>query len=409
MDVALGSLICWFLTLHRRTFEREPRGPIEPRRILFIKFIEQGATVLAHEAIVRAIRRVGRQNVYFCVFVENRPILDILDLIPPENVIVLRSDRLSRFLADAWRALAAIRRARIDATIDMELLSRASAIFGYLTRARVRVGLHRFTEEAPYRGDLMTHRVLYNPFLHTARAYRMLVDALDADPTDVPLLKLAPGDVVEGVGEFHPSDEERAKVRAILHDAAGRVPERPIVILNPNAGDLLPLRKWPMDRFAELGRRVLAERPAATVIVTGAASERAAAEELERAIGSPNVVCLAGRTTLREVLVLYGLCDVLVTNDSGPGHFSSLTDIDSIVLFGPGSPRQYGPIGPRSSIVYADLACSPCVNVYNHRFSPCRDNRCMQAISVDEVVTRVLAALDARSAGRAEPEGAAAR
>jgi ADP-heptose:LPS heptosyltransferase len=31
--------------------------------------------------------------------------------------------------------------------------------------------------------------------------------------------------------------------------------------------------------------------------------------------------------TLRDLLVLYTLADVLVTNDSGPGHFSSLTPI----------------------------------------------------------------------------------
>ena len=101
--------------------------------------------------------------------------------------------------------------------------------------------------------------------------------------------------------------------------------------------------------------------------------------------------------------MLYTLADVLVTNDCGPGHFASLTDVDSIVLFGPETPQVFGPLGRHSEAVTAGLACSPCVNVYNQRLSACVDNVCMQAISVDDVVSRVLTALAARAAKRAAP------
>jgi len=39
--------------------------------------------------------------------------------------------------------------------------------------------LHRFTAEAPYRGDLMTHRVLFNPQLHTTEMFQVMVEALE--------------------------------------------------------------------------------------------------------------------------------------------------------------------------------------------------------------------------------------
>jgi ADP-heptose:LPS heptosyltransferase len=96
---------------------------------------------------------------------------------------------------------------------------------------------------------------------------------------------------------------------------------------------------------------------------------------------------------LRELLVLYTLADTLVTNDSGPGHFASMTDIHSIVLYGPETPGLFGAIGGRSHIIHAGLACSPCVNVFNHRFSPCKNNLCMQSISVEEVYQAVHASL----------------
>lgn len=400
VDALIGRTLCWALTLHRRAVERFGGGESAPpvRRILFIKLIEQGATVLAYDAVRTAVERVGRDHVFFCVFAENRAILDLMDLVPGDNVLAIRSDTVPHLLADT---LAVIRRARalgIDTTIDMEFFARGSAVLGYLTGAARRVGLHGFAEGAPYRGDLMTHRLIHTPFLHVARAYRLLVDALDVDPHDVPLMKV-PRAQPAALPTFAPSDDERARVAALVAEIAGVRPDAhgtcggPIVLLNPNAGDLLPLRKWPADRFAELGRRLLAARPDLTILVTGSAAERDAADDLCGRIAAPRARSVAGRFTLRELLVLYGLADVLVTNDSGPGHFSSLTPIHGIVLFGPGAPEQFGPIGERSHVLTAALACSPCADVLNHRTSPCTNNVCMQAIGVDTVLAAVLARL----------------
>lgn len=399
LDFYLGTVLCALLSLHRRLFDgpaaqRAARAP--SRRIVFIKLIEQGATVLAYDAIRRAIARVGRENVFFCVFAENREILDVMDALPADNLLVIRGGRLSWFLGDALRAMQRVRREGIDTSIDMEFMSRASAILSYLIGARRRVGLHRFSEETPYRGDLMTHRVLYNPFLHTAEYYSLLVETLDADPDDTPLAKFRTPDDVQPAPHHPPSAASRDRVEGLLAAAAGRAVERPIVLLNPNCRDALPLRRWPTERFAELGRRIAAAHPHATIVVTGAPFERDAAKDLCRAIASPRVVNLAGRTSLRDLVVLYDLADVLVTNDSGPGHFASLTGVDSVVMFGPADPRQFGPIGGRSHVLWAGLACSPCATVYNHRFSSCTNNVCMQAITVDEVYARVADILAAR-------------
>ena len=105
---------------------------------------------------------------------------------------------------------------------------------------------------------------------------------------------------------------------------------------------------------------------------------------------------MAGHTSLTELLTLYSVADVLVTNDSGPGHFSSLTPVHAIVLFGPETPRLFGPLSASSTVIWKELACSPCVSVFNHRLSPCRNNVCMQAITVDEVFDAVAAAVTAR-------------
>jgi ADP-heptose:LPS heptosyltransferase len=406
LDYWLGIPACGFLTALRSLGGRSLReGP--PRKILFLKFIEQGATVLAQDAIRLAVREVGRDNVFFCVFESNRAILDVLETVPARNILSIRDRALAPFLADFLRAAWYVRSHRIDSVIDMEFFSRASAIFAFLSGAANRVGLHRFTGELPYRGDLMTHRVQFLPHLHISVQYLILAAALFRRHDDEPLLKVPLDDIrADAVGEPprfvpRPAELERMRTRVGLSPVASAKGDgaHPIVILNPNASDLLPLRKWPTERFQALAERVLAAYPNALVVLTGASSERAGTETLCRGLGSPRVVSVAGETSLPELLTLYSLADVLVTNDSGPGHFASLTPVHAIVLFGPETPRLFGPLSS-STVIWKELACSPCVSVFNHRLSPCTNNVCMQAITVDEVFGAVQAAVSGGTSAR---------
>lgn len=411
IDYWFGQPICFLLTLFRNVFESAPSPlPTEAfaqagsemaraRRIVFLKFIEQGATVLAYSAIKRATEIAGRENVYFCVFENNRPILDILDIIPSQNIITLREKTFFSFLSSAFSALLKIRKEKIDTVIDMEFFSRASAIFSYLTGAKTRVGLHRFTSELPYRGNLMTHRIQYNPYLHTSVFYYSLVDATLQNPAEVPMMKVPISALQRGTkvdwAVFTPTEREKKEMHErltfnpSLQGEENKRDEVKIIILNPNASDLLPLRKWEPEKFVGLGKKILSENENTRIIITGAPSEQKDAEGICKQIGSAKAVSFAGKTTLRELLTLYTLSNILVTNDSGPGHFSSLTNIRTIILFGPETPRLFGPVSPHAHVIWKELVCSPCVNVFNHRFSPCNNNLCMKSITIEEVYVAV--------------------
>jgi hypothetical protein len=93
IDRRIGVPVCFLLTLVRRLGGLlGRRGPAVPcRSVLFLKLAEQGSTVLAHEAIRTAVAQVGRENVCILVFEENRFIVDLLGLIPPENVLTVRT------------------------------------------------------------------------------------------------------------------------------------------------------------------------------------------------------------------------------------------------------------------------------------------------------------------------------
>ena len=395
-DRWVGVPLCAVLTSIRKIVAwRQRPHPGQCRAILFVKFAEQGSTVLAYPAIRRAIEMVGRENVYFMVFEDNRFILDAMEIIPDENVITIPTNSPMALATGAFRAVLQARRMGIDAVIDMEFFTRFSAILTFLTGAKRRVGFHTFFGDGPYRGDLMTHRLLYNPHLHTSQVFDCMVEALIRDPATLPTFDFTPLSELP-TAKFRPPTKEHAEVDALLRRENPNLGSAPLILLNPNAGDLLPLRRWPPQRYIELAQRLLERYADVYIGFTGAPSEAAAINQLAQDVGSSRVLALAGKTTLRQVLVLYTRSEILVTNDSGPAHFASMTPIHVVTLFGPETPALFAARSTNTSVFWAGIACSPCVNAYNNRQTVCRNNLCMQAITVEQVLERVTQVYDSR-------------
>lgn len=395
LDRRLGRPLCRLLTWARRAglVRDEPEGA--PERILVIKLAEQGATVAAVPALRRAVELVGRDRTYVAVFEQNRPMLDALDVVDADHVLAVPTGSASRTLRGLWRVARRARRLGIDTTVDLEFLARSSAVLAVLSGARRRAGLHAHAGEGPDRGDLMTHRVSPNPLQHASHTFLAVVQALQEPTGRLPALDAGPWPL-EPPPRCTPSPADLDRARALVAEAVG-AGDGPLVLLNPNAGDLVPLRRWPEDRYVALARDLLERHPGARVLVTGGPTETDAAARVVAAIGSPRAASVAGRTTIAELLALYELAAVLVTNDSGPAHYASTTSIDVVVLFGPEAPAVFAPIGDRIHVRWAGIACSPCVNVLNDRRSSCTDNLCMQRISVAEVAATVDAALARRA------------
>src|SRR5882724_13228058 len=304
-DLWIGAPLCAILTLLRKIFESAgPPGPRQVQRILFVKFAEQGSTVLAYPAIRRATGMVGRENVYFVVFQDNRFILDVMEIIPEQNVITISIRNPFALAIGALRAVLRARKIDIDGVIDMEFLTRFSAMLTFLTGAKSRVGFHTFFGEGPYRGDLMTHRLLYNPHLHTSHMFKAMVEALSRDPAVLPTFDFTPSPD-QPLARFRPSPSEIAEINALLQRENPRIGSAPLILLNPNASDLLPLRRWPAPHYVQLARRLLEHYSDLFIAFTGAPSEAVANAQLADKVGSDRVIRLAGKTTLRHLLVLY--------------------------------------------------------------------------------------------------------
>lgn len=397
LDRWLGIPLCFLATIGRRLARARPasRARARPGRILFVELSEMGSAILAEPALRRAHEELDAVT-YFLIFEHNRASLELTGTVPPERIFTLSTDGFSRFLRDVARFVRWCRRERIDAVVDLELFSRCTALLGWLSGAPMRAGFHRFAGEGLYRGDLLTHRVGYSPHRHVARNFLALVAALEAPERTGPALPVTLDDARLSVPRAHISETTRARVDDLL---ASKLPaahhrRHGLVTIHPGCGAHLPQRRWPAAHFAEFTARLLASREEVAVALIGGPDDRALTAEIVEALADPRCIDLAGTLDLPDLPALFERAALLVCNDSGPAHFAATADLPSVVLFGPETAALYRPLGERVVTLSAGLACSPCVNAFNHRVTPCRDNACMRAIEVTTVLDAALRLLD---------------
>ena len=402
VDYWVGVPLCFAVSVIERARAALSRTPVmPPHRVLLIELSEMGSAVLAYAAIREAVDRVGRDNVWFMIFERNREGVAVLELIPDDHILTVSDRSFGGFVSTLWRALAGCRSARIDTAVDLELFSRCTALLTWLSGARIRSGFSAGENEGLYRGRFFTHPVLYAAHHHMARAYLALVRAAFVPPTGgEPLLKMPvdSGDVT--LPRLTPTSETARRTDEILQDVPAGAR---LVFFNPDPG-LLPLREWPVSHFARLARLLLDAHPDVVIAVVGVARAGALAARILGGLPAARVRNLTGRTrTLRELIAVLERGTALVTIDSGPAHFSGLTGIFRVALFGPETPLLYAPVGGRVAVGYANLACSPCFSAANHRTSPCTDNQCLQQITPEQVFEMLAPVLSTSSAGSPEP------
>ena len=388
VDYWIGIPLCFLCTWVIRLLGT-PKGPEKPQRVLFVELSEMGSTVIANPALQKAKNALGAE-IFFLIFQRNADSLRLLPTVPEANIITIRENNLKVLVLDTLRYLSWVRRAKIDTVIDLELFSRYSGLLTGLSGARRRVGFHRFYAEGLYRGEMLTHRVNYNGHIHMAKNFVCMVNALLAPAPEIPYSKTYVSDEEIRVPQPVVSEEEKEYVRGLIRQV---YPEyRPgyhrVVLVNPNSSELLPQRRWERDNFSALAKMIVDEWEDALVLITGSSSEKAEALGMQERVNHPRFRSFAGMHKLMAITALYNISTVLVTNDSGPGHFSAITPIRSIVLFGPETPKLYGSLG-NTEAIWAALSCSPCVTAANQKNSACNDNVCMQMITPERVLQSV--------------------
>ena len=391
IDFWAGVPICFLLAIFHN-IGKLFRGKQElknPKKFLFIEISEMGSTIIAYSAMSYIKKKYQNAQLYFLIFKRNRESIDILKIIPPQNVITIRDSSFLGLTKDTIIAIWRLRKEKIDVSFDLELFSRFSAIINYLLGAKARVGFHNFTAEGLYRGNLQTHNVMYNHYYHMSQNFMALVKSLEN--TETPMLKQAIDKKEIKTPKLVTERKYKETIIKKLQSLNPSINEKKkIILFNPGASKLLPLREWPLQYYKELAIKILEDKNS-FIVITGLVGDKEYAQEICKFTRNDRCLDFTGMsTTLKELIDLYNIAHMLITNDSGPAHFSALSDIRTIVFYGPETPVLYGPLGENYTALYSNFACSPCVSAYNHRKSLCTNNRCLQAIKPETVFNLII-------------------
>ena len=219
IDFWAGIPACWFLTLVNRLIKPLSRRPPQsPEKFLFIELSEMGSAILAYPAMKALKKAYPSAELFFLIFEKNRASVDILKMIPKENVLVIREKSPFYFLIDCLKVIFRMRREEIDCVFDLELFARITAIFSYLSAAPIRVGFHKFRMEGLYRGHLHTHWIQYNFQQHISKSFLSFVRVLGYPEKDWPALEEAITDQAIETASYQVSESDAAGLRKKLQE-----------------------------------------------------------------------------------------------------------------------------------------------------------------------------------------------
>jgi ADP-heptose:LPS heptosyltransferase len=393
IDRWVGQLLCGAVSAWVRftgLFTAPPQLAIAPKNILVILLSEMGSIVLAGPMFAQLRRLYPGAGIHILQLKKNQEVSKLLQLTNPEYMHSLDDSSGGSLVGDILKVSVAMRRLGLDAVIDCELFSRVSALLSFSTGAPLRVGFTPHTQEGLYRGSFINHAIPYNPYQHISKQFLSLVDALDSAGS-VPRNKAAPIRSLPVDTELFVAftkDELAAYRTKLLADHPITASKK--LVLMYAGGGILPERAWPAEHYARVAQGLCAAGFAVGLI--GLKDDAQLAKDLLAQVRNEACIDLTGYTrSIRELLMLFHASDLLITNDGGPGHFATLTPIQTMVFFGPETGKLYGPLGSRNTVLESGIACSPCLSAYNHRLTFCDgDNQCLKRIAPDPVLADAL-------------------
>ena len=268
---------------------------------------------------------------------------------------------------EMFQSIRWLRAQKFDLVIDLQCLAR-SAIFAWLTRGKLTVGLDEVREGARGFYDLAVSRPSY--YTHAVDWYLAVLPALGVPVhknfTWLPERKEITSDI---------------KSKWKIND--GKTDGTKWIALQPGAR--WENKRWPVKYFSELVHMLGERFPEARFAVFGSKDDQPLGETIART-APQKVLNLCGTTSLPEMIEWVRLCDLLITNDTGPMHVAAAMGKPLIALFGPTEPRRTGPYGQLANVLRLDLPCSPCMKSDCHFVRP---EECLRALPPALVLSRV--------------------
>ncbi len=270
-----------------------------------------------------------------------------------------------------FRVASWVRSQRFDVILVLHTSFR-SAMLSALGRGRIRAGL-----SCEGRGWLLNRRTPRDRTAYEVDEHLRVAGLLGIEPDGREL-------------DLFLTDEERAEAGELLDAALGGETDR-LTLVGLHPGASREIRRWPAERFAELGSRILDSGRAHPFFVFGPREQDLATAILawyeRNELSAPPII---NPSSVRMLGALFARATAVVTNNTGPMHLATAVRIPGVFIHGPTPVDRWHPPYPGNEAVYGDVGCRPCD-------SPrCRMDSllCMEAVGVDHVYDALMRVLD---------------
>jgi heptosyltransferase III len=196
------------------------------------------------------------------------------------------------------------------------------------------------------------------------------------------LLKIAGLKAQEYVFHLNIPDHEEQNTEKIFDEEHI---DRKAMLLALAPGSKRPTTKWPIERFAELGKRLLKDFEKLNILILGGKEDIETGEKLSVEWGN-RAHNLAGRLSVYGSAAALKNCLAFVGNDTGTMHLAGILRKPCVAIFSARNyPGQWEPYGNNHLILRHKTECSGC------RLDVCNTHgyKCLFSISVDEVFSAV--------------------
>lgn len=251
-----------------------------------------------------------------------------------------------------------MRRQQFDWVIDLQCLARSASI-AWLANGKLLVGLDEPREGARGFYDVAARRRSF--YTHAVDWYLGVLELLGV-PANQPF-------------EWLPSRPEVAQTLC----RKWPLTDGPWVLFQPGAR--WPNKRWPVEFYSDLQRRLARWRADLRFAVLGGAEDVALGEAIAGA-GAERCLDLTGRLSLPEMAEWIRLSRLMISNDTGPMHVAAAVGTPVVALFGPTTPRRTGPYGQLENVLQLQLPCVPCMRA-RCRHTPFME--CLRTLSPEAV------------------------
>ncbi|MDD5139326.1 MAG: lipopolysaccharide heptosyltransferase II [Verrucomicrobiales bacterium] len=277
----------------------------------------------------------------------------------PDLAGVVRFERRRWGRPQHWpemlRSIRWLRAQKFDLVIDLQCLAR-SGVFAWLARGKILVGLDEVREGARGFYDIAVPRKTFHT--HAVDWYLSVLP-----PLGVP---------VHNNFDWLPG---RPAIAAAVK-SKWKTDGARWIALQPGAR--WENKRWPAEYFAGLVRSLAEKFPDARFAILGSGEDKTLGEIISRA-APERCLNLCGETSLPEMIEWVRLCDLMVTNDTGPMHAAAALGKPLVALFGPTEPRRTGPYGQLENVLRFELPCSPCLSAHCTYYA--KPNECLKGLS----------------------------